>query len=77
VMLLLGAVSAVIGVALGLPSIAAFAMALVLLLETVFFWGIQGIVRRKPSFFWSTAGVSGFYILAIGATAIILAGIGL
>ena len=77
VMLLLGAVSAVIGVALGLPSIAAFAMALVLLLETVFFWGIQGIVRRKPSFFWSTAGVSGSYILAIGATAIILAGIGL
>jgi hypothetical protein len=47
------------------------------LLETAFFWGVQGIVRRKPSFFWSTAGVSGFYILAIGATAALLAGIGI
>jgi 1,4-dihydroxy-2-naphthoate octaprenyltransferase len=76
VMLLLGAVSALIGVALGLPVTAAVAMALILLLEIAFFWGVRGIVRRKPSFFWSTAGVSGFYILAIGATAIILAGIG-
>ena len=76
-MLLLGAVSALMGTALGLPSTAAVAMALILLLETAFFWGVQGIVRKKPSFFWSTAGVSGFYILAIGATAIILAGIGI
>jgi 1,4-dihydroxy-2-naphthoate octaprenyltransferase len=76
-MLLLGAASALIGMALGLPSIAAVAMALILLLETAFFWGIQGIVRRKPSFFWSTAGVSGFYVLAIGATAVLLAGIGI
>lgn len=76
-MLFLGAVSALIGMALGLPSTAAVAMALILLLEIAFFWGVQGIVRRKPSFFWSTAGVSGFYILAIGATAIILAGIGI
>ncbi len=76
VMLLLGAVSALLGTALGLPSTAAVAMALILLLEIAFFWGVRGIVRRKPSFFWSTAGVSGFYILAIGATAFILAGIG-
>ena len=77
VMLLLGAASALIGMALGLPSIVAVAMALILLLETAFFWGVHGIVRRKPSFFWSTAGVSGFYILAIGATAALLAGIGI
>lgn len=77
VMLLLGAVSALTGMAIGLPSVAAVAMALVLLLEMAFFWAVQGIVRRKPSFLWSTAGVSGFYILAIGATAAILGGIGL
>lgn len=75
-MLLLGAASALLGVTLGLPPTAAVVMALILLIEIAFFFGVRGIVRRKPSFFWSTAGVSGFYILAIGATAIILADIG-
>ncbi len=76
-MLILGAALALFGMELGLPAAAAVAMALILLSEVAFFWGVRAIVRRKPSFFWSTAGVSGFYILAIGATAVLLAGISL
>jgi hypothetical protein len=46
-------------------------------LESAFFWWIREIVREKPSFLWSTAGAAGFYILTIGAAAVLLSGIGL
>lgn len=75
-MLFLGAASALMGTSLGLPGTAAASLALILVLEVGFFWGVRGIVRNDGSFFWSTAGVSGFYILAIGATAFLLAGFG-
>ena len=59
------------------PGTVAVTVAVILLLESAFFWGIRGIVREKPSFLWSTAGAAGFYILTIGAAAILLSGIGL
>ena len=77
VMFLLGAVFACSGVWFRIPGTVAVTVAVILLLESAFFWGIRGIVREKPSFLWSTAGAAGFYILSIGAAAVLLSGIGL
>ena len=73
-MLVLGAVSGMLGAIAGVVTYASLALALILVVEAAVFVEMERLVRSKPSFFWSTGGTAGFYILAMAVAAAILSG---
>lgn len=72
-MLLVGAAASFLGGLTGLPGLAAGAVGTALVIEALLFASIERKLESRRVVFWSTAATCGFYVLAIGAMAALIA----
>ena len=70
--LLFGSLLSLFATAVGLPGIFAVGMAILLLIEAMFFVAVSGKVRKEPSYLWSAYAAPAFLVSGIFLSAVLL-----